>query len=218
MSMKLNNFNNVPQKNECANSGFIDSIYSVGGFLLRGNSVYNQEEWKDVIGFEGHYQISPMGNVRSIARTIKGGRGEIRLSGGIMRPTNNGNGYLIARFRMSGVQINKYVHRLVALHYVPNPDNKPNVNHLDCNRMNNEATNLEWCTQQENVAYCKKLNRLHPPKGEKQRSAKLKETDIPKIRERLLKGETYRNIAKDYPVDERQIGFIARGQHWGWLK
>ena len=59
----------------------------------------------------------------------------------------------------SGVCHKKYVHRLVAEAFIPNPENKPNVNHIDCNVKNNDVSNLEWCTQSENILHCSRLGR-----------------------------------------------------------
>ena len=98
------------------------------------------EEWKDIEGFEGVYQISSMGRVRS----LKFGKERILK-------LNNSNGYLYVLLRKNGKPINLSIHRLVATYFIPNPENKPEVNHKNCKRGDNRVENLEWCTRKENV-------------------------------------------------------------------
>lgn len=71
----------------------------------------------------------------------------------ILHPTDNGNGYKTVGLTMHGHRKNFYIHRLVATAFIPNPNQYNYVNHIDYNRANNNANNLEWCTQKENVNY-----------------------------------------------------------------
>ena len=117
-----------------------------------------QEIWKDIAGFEGWYQVSNFGNVRSVDRIIEqwsmyGHTIMRRIKGKLITPTDNGNGYLIVSLRMKRYRENHYVHRLVAEAFIPNPNGKPAINHLDYNRSNNNAENLEWTTPVENMRY-----------------------------------------------------------------
>lgn len=99
-----------------------------------------QEIWKDIVGYEGLYQVSNMGRVRSLKRNI------------ILKPTSdmNGKGYYFVNLKRGNP---KKIHRLVAKAFIPNPDNKPEVNHIDGNTKNNKIDNLEWCTHQENCVH-----------------------------------------------------------------
>lgn len=112
------------------------------------------EIWKDVQGYEGLYQISNLGNVRSLPRAVNQGKhGNTRAVGGyLLKPTDNGNGYLLVFLRKDGKRKNHYVHRLVAEHFVENGGFKY-VNHKDFDTHNNCVDNLEWCTQQQNILY-----------------------------------------------------------------
>lgn len=119
-----------------------------------------EEVWKDVVGFENWYQISNLGRVKSLDRYVnhnipgcKRFVGERIIKQSI--ETNRKNGYY--RTSLSrGVKRDSYrvnTHRLVAEAFIPNPENKPQVNHIDGNKLNNHVSNLEWVTPKENVAH-----------------------------------------------------------------
>ena len=99
-----------------------------------------KEIWKPIEGYEGVYEISNMGRVRN-------------ANGRIRNSQNNGNGYRIIKLYRNGKGIKFFIHRLVAKAFIPNPQNKPWVNHLDECPANNKASNLEWCTEKENANY-----------------------------------------------------------------
>lgn len=104
------------------------------------------EIWKDIVGFEGYYQISNYGRLKSFKK-IKSGR--------ILSNVNNLGWYFNVVLRKKGIKTMKSVkiHRLVAEHFIPNPDGKKYINHKDGNKQNNHVSNLEWCTQAENVKH-----------------------------------------------------------------
>lgn len=104
-------------------------------------------------GYEGLYEIDRQGNVYSIITTNSRRKG-------IIKPQDNSKGYLrVNLFDKNGKSKKHYVHRLVAKVFIPNPENKPIVNHKDCNTKNNSIENLEWCTQSENIQYSYDLGR-----------------------------------------------------------
>lgn len=115
----------------------------------------NHEKWKDVPGYEGYYQVSNLGQVRSLDRECgKMPRGcERRIKGQMLTPHDNGYGYLIVQLKKDGKRKPKYVHRLVAEMFVNNPKCSPVVDHVDGDRKNNRYDNLRWCTQMENVNF-----------------------------------------------------------------
>ena len=133
------------------------------------------EEWRDVSGYEGFYQVSNLGRVRSLDRVCEQvgvtkeycdnytKRGKILKQN--VRHTYDKRGrtpyyrHIVTLYDENGARRYFKVHRLVAQAFVPNPDNKPFVNHIDCDPSNNAASNLEWCTPKENVAWMDKLNR-----------------------------------------------------------
>lgn len=104
------------------------------------------EIWKDIIGYEGKYRISNLGNVFSIRRLGSGGD----KTGKLLKLKIDIYGYCYVNlYNSSGRKLHK-IHRLVASYFIDNPDNKPQVNHIDFNRQNNKVNNLEWCTISEN--------------------------------------------------------------------
>lgn len=122
------------------------------------NQYMDKEKWKDIKGFEGKYQISSFGRVRTLNWKSSG---KIK----IMRPYLS-RGYLAMTFRLGGAgskQVHPLVHRLVAGAFIDNPDNKPYVNHIDGDRQNNNISNLEWVTRAENERH--KIYILGHPSG-----------------------------------------------------
>lgn len=111
----------------------------------------NKEEWKDVVGYEGLYKVSNSGTVVSFPKTWLSGRWVVRTNPEQeMKYSVDRKGYHILGLRKDGKLKMHKVHRLVALAFIPNPDNKPVVNHKDGTRNNNNVSNLEWTTHQEN--------------------------------------------------------------------
>lgn len=104
-----------------------------------------EEEWKDIQGYENYYQISNLGKIKSKYYS--------RIRGYIL----NQGGYCVAQLCVKGKRKGFALHRLVAKHFIPNPLNLPEVNHLDFNKENNRIDNLEWCTSKDNTLH-KKIN------------------------------------------------------------
>ena len=111
------------------------------------------EVWKDVKGYEGLYQVSNMGRVKSLERTVARRNGSKRtVRERILKPEIIHNGYLRVKLCDSSGKMKKFfVHRLVGEAFHENPENKPCVNHIDEDKTNNTASNLEWCTVKENL-------------------------------------------------------------------
>ena len=116
------------------------------------------ETWKDIKGYEGIYQISDKGRVRSLDRLDNKGR---KTHGRILAVKHDGGGYCQVALSKDGKQKYPKIHRLVALHFIPNPDNKPQINHKDENKENNSVENLEWVTSKENANYGTRIDRCY---------------------------------------------------------
>lgn len=108
------------------------------------------EIWKDIDGYDGLYQISNLGRVKSLGRRGKG----CSLEDKILKPMVNKDGYHLVNLKdINHVAKWFTVHRLVALHFIPNPNDYKEINHKDEVKSNNIVTNLEWCTREYNVSY-----------------------------------------------------------------
>lgn len=113
-----------------------------------------EEVWKPISGYEGLYEVSNLGRVRSLE--FRNGSG-IHRRVTIMSPTDNGHGYKIVGLSLNNKRRNHYVHRLVADAFIPNKDKLPVIDHIDHDRSNNIVTNLQWLTQRENVNRSRRL-------------------------------------------------------------
>ena len=113
-----------------------------------------KEIWKPIKGYEGLYEVSNLGNIKSLSRKINDYRGKnARTIGEKILKQGIRNTYYIVQLHKEGIRKSHQVHRLVAEAFIPNLENKEIINHLDYNRLNNVVSNLEWCNQKENVQY-----------------------------------------------------------------
>ena len=115
-----------------------------------------EEIWKDIEGYEDLYQVSNLGRVRRLKFINKTTN---KYQERIVAITDNGEGYKIVSLCKNGKRKNYYIHRLIATYFIPNKENKLEINHIDGNKNNNNINNLEWCTRSENLihAYNHKL-------------------------------------------------------------
>jgi len=110
-----------------------------------------QEEWRQVVNYEGYYEISNLGNLRSVDRIVRyKSSGTMLRRGRPMKQCKNKYGYMDVRLGKEGVEKAHLVHRLVAMAFLDNPEDKPQVNHKNGVKWNNCLENLEWSTLSEN--------------------------------------------------------------------
>ena len=117
--------------------------------------IMEKEIWKDIKDYEEMYQISDLGRVKSLARIIKHQNRHYRKDK-ILKTSIDNHGYLQVTLCKNGKVKRFHVHRLVAQAFIPNPENKPQVNHIDGNKLNNNINNLEWNTAGENTYHAYK--------------------------------------------------------------
>lgn len=169
-----------------------------------------KEVFEDLTGYEESYQISDKGRVFS-KRRLDGNR---IIYGKELHPTITQDGYLKIGLTKDGETKKFYLHRLVAQHFIENPQNLPQVNHKDGNKFNNDVSNLEWCTRKQNQEHAVKNFLMQH--GEARPSAKLTEQDVLEIYQ--LKGTlSAREIGERYGVSKNTINVILRGEKWSYL-
>lgn len=125
------------------------------------------EIWKPIKGFEGRYEVSNNGNVRSLVNA----RGTVRKEPVVITSAfHQHNRYISVTLWKDGKGFSKLVHRLVAEEFLPNPNNYPVVNHIDEDKQNNCVNNLEWCTQKDNCNWGSRNSRIIETRNARQTS------------------------------------------------
>ena len=164
------------------------------------------ERITDVKCFEGRFMITDFGRLFSINGRWKG----IRL----LKPNiGKKEGYYIANLRMKPKNKHIRIHQLVGEHFVDNPNNKPQLNHKDGNKLNNHYSNLEWCTIAENIKHAVRTGLMNF-KGENHHNAKLTEKQVYEIHAMRKEGFIMRLIGEKYGINRRHIGDILYGVCW----
>lgn len=156
-----------------------------------------KEYWKPVVGYEGLYEVSNWGRVKS----LKFGKERI------LKPCTNRYGYLFVKLCKDGKVKPFTVHRLVAEAFLPNPDNLPQVNHKDENKQNNIVSNLEWCSAQYNNTYGTRIERV----AEKTTNGKCSKT----VLQYTLEGnfiKEWKSVAECRRNGFRHVDDVCRGE------
>lgn len=176
----------------------------------------DKEIWKDIKGYEGLYQVSNYGRVKSLGREVKYKNGRVSwYNSMILKPMDNGRGYLTVHLRKNGKRSVKYIHRLVAETFINDIENN-DINHKDFDRKNNRLDNLEICSRKENINYSYKNGRFKNSFVKRsQQTIKNKDEQIKKhiedITKRIDNNEPAYKVARDYGFDIRTLqrhGFI----------
>lgn len=171
------------------------------------------EEWMDMIGYEGIYKISSFGRIKSLSRITHRKQGSFIRHTKILALSIDRGNYSIVRLWLNGIKATKSVHRLVAIHFLKNHNNKPEVNHKIANKQNNRFYNLEWATKLENTTHAVKSNLIPSRPGILNPAAKLTESEVIKIRE-LSSIHSYSILGKMFNVDKSMIYQIIKRKKW----
>lgn len=170
------------------------------------------EIWKDIEGFEGAYMASNFGNIKSVERLKKDtvGRKRVFPEKQITKIVNVKGYYQVNLYKNKNHT--KTVARIVAKLFVPNPHNKPQVNHIDGNKQNNHVSNLEWVTAMENITHSIETGLKRIARGEQRPlTTHLKEKDIHEIR---LSKSMKKDIAKQYNISIATVWNIRTHKTW----
>lgn len=174
------------------------------------------EIWNSIPEYEGYYEISNLGRVRSLDRLVKNRWGSMTsLEGAIIQLAISGNGYVYVGLHIDGKQNNCFVHRLVMTAFKGRSDLF--INHKNGIKTDNRPENLEYCTASENVkhAYDTGLNSARGPKNSR---SKLTEVDVMEIIDYLDNSDlTQKEIAKKYSIGYKAVSKINLGTNWNYI-
>lgn len=158
------------------------------------------EIWRDIDGYDGLYQVSNLGRVKSFKyKTPRITKGAVGI-----------RGYLYVNLYRGGKCKHAYVHRLVAKAFIPNSDNKPQVNHINGDKSDNRVVNLEWCTPSENVQHAFDAGLISALRGENNPRAKLTNEQARYVRDNP-DGLTQQELADKFGIDPSTISDIQCG-------
>lgn len=161
------------------------------------------EIWKDIEGFEGVYKVSNKGRVMS----FKYSREKV-----LRNAVTNGREFV--RLLKNGSYHCFHINRLVATTFLPNPENKAQVNHINGIKIDNRVENLEWCTHSENIKHAIENKLIVHEKGENHQRSLLKEKDVISIRQKKVMGAKYIDLSKEYNVSIGCIQGIVERRNW----
>jgi len=172
------------------------------------------EEWKDVIDYEGLYEVSNEGNVKSVDRVVyqvmNGVRKSFNYKSKILTQELTSRNYLRVTLSKSNTQKRHSVHRLVATAFLENHENLEQVNHKDGVTTNNKIENIEWCTQSENQKHAFRTGLQMPVKGENHGNCKLTNEQIEEIKQLYsTENHTQKQIALKYGISRQHVSDIT---------
>ena len=172
------------------------------------------EIWKDVIGYERFYQVSNLGNVKSLDRSINQINNSIRYyNGKLLNKKLESNGYYRVNLNKEGLSKNFSVHRLVAIAFIENSKNKPQVNHINGIKTDNFFENLEWTTISENTKHAYENKLIKKRLGEKHPLCKIKAEDVHKIKYELNHLRNF-EVAIIFNIKQCHVKSIRKNYTW----
>lgn len=156
-------------------------------------------EFRDIPGYEGYYQAGDDGTIRSVDKIVRQHSGATQKKRGkVLRPAVDKIGYIKVALSKNNKLMSYPVHRLVALAFIPNPNNLKEVNHKDCIKSNNHVSNLEWCDRLHNMRHAYANNLVPIKSGDENWATKIKQREKPIIKSLRNRGIAVKDIAKKY--------------------
>lgn len=169
----------------------------------------DKEIWAWIDGYEGQYMVSTFGRVISIER-IRGNHSKKQnVRKKIKKLSDNGHGYKFVNLWKDNKEEKKYIHRLVAMAFIPNPENLPQINHKDEDKSNNRIDNLEWCNQKYNINYGTFRTRS---KSTMLRNGNNRGIDVYDMNGKFIKTYVFSNeVCKEYGINRRVLYDVCNG-------
>jgi len=187
------------------------------------DSTYDSCTWSDIVGWEGKYKISDRGDVLSVGRVVlskdhNGKPTKAIVDEKILKNKIGKVGYPYVTFKDMDTRKTFKVHRLVATAFIPNPENKPSVNHINGIKSDNRVDNLEWCTNVENARHAVLHGLNTPTTGTKHWNHKHTEHDATLVKTEYANGMSRKQISDQYGYGYVFIYNVTSGQRWKHIK
>ena len=174
-----------------------------------------KEEWKDIKDYEGYYQVSDLGKIRSVDRfVVHSKNGNKAFKKGKVFAVGFTNKALIVALSKNGIKKSFLIYRIVAQQFIPNPENKPEVNHKDGNRLNNKVSNLEWMTRSENEKHAYDTGLYTSRKGIDHPMSITNESDVIEMRKLYNEGVSKKQLATDFKMEYSNVCKIIKRKAW----
>lgn len=170
--------------------------------------------WVDVYGYVGHYQVSSQGSIRSLDRISNHKNGVSTLRRGRVLKPSLRSGYPFVNLCIYGIHKQVNIHRLVAEHFCERPDGCNVVNHIDGDKTNNNASNLEWTTPAGNAKHAAENGLIGVKSGDLSKVAKITSIIANEIRAMLISGECGTTIGKRFGIGPMLVSDIRTGKSW----
>jgi hypothetical protein len=175
-----------------------------------------EEFWRPIKGYEGIYRVSNLGRIKSLSRLVECKNGYRKTKEKILKPHINKSGYCSLDL---GKRNKHLLHRIVANAFIPNPDNKPCVNHLNGIKSDNRFDNLEWCTYSENEKHSYRVlgkkancNLKEPKKGEESNFSKFTDLEIEEIKKLILENIKPSKIVIKYNISKSYLSMLKNNK------
>lgn len=182
------------------------------------NCKFLWEKWKPIPNYEGLYKASTLGRIKSLERIIHKQKCNVLFKEVILKQNkrsilSTNNYYCVNLYNNEHKSKIQSVHRILAMCFITNPDNKSQINHIDGNKHNNRFSNLEWCTASENAIHANINGLSIPPRGIKNGNSKLTEEDVIYIRNTRYK-VSRKDLAIKFNISLKHVDRVRSKKRW----